>query len=226
MIKSTRVTIRQIVLSKMSPNDIVKQLQLLIANWVGFENLLEKELQNLGNLVNEVTYVNPERLTNILGNQSIKLSRFTIPAQKKLNDKLDDLKLISHQMQEELKKIIVKYDVLLSILSNSSIALTPSLSTDCESNLSNNRNSSDACCIEMSIIGRVIHDLKQQTLLEVSVIDNIISTRVQDEWSCSSSNNSNIPDQNELVTLLACFQYKPYLDESLLSRFMNLQVSK
>jgi hypothetical protein len=75
-----------------------------------------------------------------------------------------------------------------------------------------NNNKLTASVIDTIIIERAMEQIKQQTLLEMNIVDEIIEKI--DSWI--------LLDQNELLVMLACFKYKVYLQDGLLESLLEL----
>ena len=89
-----------------------------------------------------------------------------------------------------------------------------------------NSDGAAAGCIELSFLEGLLAQVKQQTLLEACIVSQA-RDKINNEWNVVNNNSSTISsahNQNELITWIACFEYKPYLDETVLSRFMSVKL--
>jgi hypothetical protein len=56
--------------------------------------------------------------------------------------------------------------------------------------------------IDAQFLQKLINDIEQQVLLETAISDKILAE------------DSHLIDQDSIVTMIACFEFPPYLDES------------
>ena len=180
-------------------NTHLKRLQSSVSNWLGLETLLENEVSKLCNSMNEMTHIQSDNVNQMFGDLLMP-SRIISPAQNKLVEKFSILKDICNQMKNDMENMKFSYDAIFN-----------------EKTSKNNDNMKPYDGdVELSSLNSIINQIEQQTILEICIIDNI-QNKINREWSVAN-------DQNELITLLACFQYKPYLDETLFKKFISLKM--
>lgn len=220
--------------ANIDENNAIKSIQKHISNWIGLEALLESEIRHFGNLINESSYVQPDILYNTF-DEVITPSRITIPANLKLFEKFTVLEKTSNQMNNELESVLTNFDKLQSLTLSASSSSDGTINKiynviDTTVNSETATAAATGGCVELSFIEILVNQVKQQTLLEVCIVSNI-RDKISKEWNASGigsgssgSGDSSAQDQNELTTWLACFEYKPYLDEAALSRFMSTKI--
>lgn len=150
-------------------------LKTVLQKYKDLRSTLIRNVQDVVNLRNKMSFASTEMLQRTTATASVKSSRATF----QLHSQIDEVCLATKVTLAELTDVVFKTKAVV-------------ISTE----------HSQQGPVDSTYLASFMADLEQQYILELGIVEAIIS------------NTGGDIDQDSLTTMIACFEYPPYLADA------------
>lgn len=201
--------------SNSTDTELIVKLQHNCNEWYNRHRQMGQKVKDLCELYSKTTFLTASKVNSSIGDNVLKSSNLSYTLIEEIDDVCDKI----HVLEKDL-------------LTNLATVKT---TRECMNKVMDVRDSSTTICnLELRFIDDIIRQLCQQSLLITTIVSSVTKPMTNDDASGSANEDSYnmigngsmgaIFDHDCTVSLIACFQYSPYLKINQLQMLLDYKV--